>query len=52
VVYGAADPKAGMAESLGNLLRDSRLNHRAEVTGGVSAETSAALLKAFFRARR
>jgi tRNA(adenine34) deaminase len=52
VVYGAADPKAGMAESLGNLLQDSRLNHRAEVTGGVSAETSAALLQAFFRARR
>jgi tRNA(adenine34) deaminase len=52
VVYGAADPKAGMAESLGNLLQDSRLNHRAEVTGGVSAETSAALLQAFFRSRR
>jgi tRNA(adenine34) deaminase len=52
VVYGAKDPKAGMAESLGNLLQDSRLNHRAEVSGGVSAETSSALLQAFFRARR
>ncbi|MGD2122380.1 MAG: tRNA adenosine(34) deaminase TadA [Gemmatimonadota bacterium] len=52
VVYGAPDPKAGMAGSLGNLLRDSRLNHRAEVTGGVSAETSATLLKAFFKAMR
>ena len=52
VVYGAADPKAGMAESLGNLLQDSRLNHRAEVNGGISAETSSALLRTFFRARR
>ncbi len=52
VVYGAKDPKAGMAESLGNLLQDSRLNHRAEVVGGVSAERSAALLKTFFRAKR
>jgi len=52
VVYGARDPKAGMAESLGNLLQDSRLNHRAEVTAGVLAEESAALLQTFFRARR
>ncbi len=52
VVYGAADPKAGMARSLGNLLQDQRLNHRAEVIGGVSAGTSASLLQGFFRARR
>jgi len=52
VVFGTADPKAGMAVTLGNLLQDSRLNHRAEVTGGVSAETSAELLQAFFQARR
>jgi tRNA(adenine34) deaminase len=52
VVYGATDPKAGMAESLGNLLQDSRLNHRAEVLGGVSAETCQALLQEFFGARR
>ncbi len=52
VVFGAADPKSGMAESLGNLLQDPRLNHRAEVTGGVLAETSAALLRTFFQARR
>ena len=52
VVYGAADPKAGMAGTLGDLLRDDRLNHRAEVTPGVLADTSAALLKDFFRARR
>ena len=52
VVYGAADPKAGMAGTLGNLLQDPRLNHRCRVTAGVGAERSAALLKAFFRERR
>jgi len=52
VVFGAADPKAGFAGSLGDLLRDPRLNHRAIVTGGVLAEECGALLKAFFRDRR
>jgi tRNA(adenine34) deaminase len=52
VVFGAHDPKAGMVETLGNLLQDSRLNHRAEVTAGVLAEASATLLQDFFRARR
>ncbi|NNF25755.1 MAG: nucleoside deaminase [Gemmatimonadetes bacterium] len=52
VVFGAADPKAGMAGSLHNLLQDPRLNHRADVTGGVLAEESAHLLRTFFRARR
>lgn len=52
VVYGASDPKAGMAGSLGNLLQDPRLNHRCAVTAGVLGEASAALLRAFFRERR
>ncbi len=52
LVYGAADPKAGMVDTLGDLLRDERLNHRAEVTAGILAEASAALLRAFFRERR
>lgn len=52
VVYAADDPKAGMAGSLGNLLQDPRLNHRCALTRGVEAETSSAMLKAFFRARR
>jgi tRNA(adenine34) deaminase len=52
VVFGASDPKGGMAGSLGNLLQDSRLNHRCRLTPGVLAEASAALLKAFFRERR
>ena len=52
VVYAAPDPKAGMAGSLGDLLRDPRLNHRCAVTAGVLAEESGELLRAFFRARR
>jgi len=52
VVYGAADPKAGMAGTLGNLLQDERLNHRCRVTAGILADASASLLRAFFRERR
>ena len=52
VVFGAADPKAGFVGSLGDLLRDERLNHRAEVTRGVLAEECGALLRTFFRERR
>jgi tRNA(adenine34) deaminase len=52
LVYGAEDPKAGMVGSLGNLVRDSRLNHMVEVTAGVLADPSSSLLKEFFRARR
>ena len=52
VVFGAPDPKAGMAGTLGNLLQDARLNHRAEVVGGVLAEASAQLLRGFFGGRR
>jgi tRNA(adenine34) deaminase len=52
VVYGADDPKAGAAGSLWDVIRDRRLNHRPEVTGGVRAEESGALLRAFFRDRR
>jgi tRNA(adenine34) deaminase len=52
VVYGAADPKAGFAGSLGDIVRDPRLNHRAEVTSGVLADDSSEILRAFFRDRR
>lgn len=52
VVFGARDPKAGMVVSLGNLLQDSRLNHRASVTEGVMALEAGHLLKRFFRRRR
>ncbi len=52
LAYGAPDPKTGMAGSLANLVQDPRLNHRVELTGGVLAEESAALLRSFFRDRR
>jgi tRNA(adenine34) deaminase len=52
VVFGAADPKAGFAGSLGNLVQDERLNHRVELHGGVEADACGELLRAFFRDRR
>jgi tRNA(adenine34) deaminase len=52
VVFGAPDPKAGFAGSLGDLVRDPRLNHRASVTAGVLADECGDLLRAFFRERR
>lgn len=52
VVYAAADPKAGMAGTLGDLLQDPRLNHRASVTSGILSESSARLLQDFFKERR
>ena len=52
VVFGAADPKAGFAGSLGNLLDDPRLNHQVPSTGGVLAEECGDLLRSFFRDRR
>ncbi|HTG46044.1 MAG TPA: tRNA adenosine(34) deaminase TadA [Actinomycetota bacterium] len=52
VVYGAPDPKAGFAGSLGDLVRDPRLNHATELSGGVLADTCGELLRAFFRERR
>jgi tRNA(adenine34) deaminase len=52
VVFGAPDPKAGFAGSLGNLVQDDRLNHRTSLTPGVLAEDCGDLLRAFFRARR
>jgi len=52
LVYGAADPKAGFCGSLGDLVRDPRLNHRLEVTAGVLEEECSALLKDFFAGLR
>jgi tRNA(adenine34) deaminase len=52
VVYAAADPKAGAAGSLFDLLRDRRLNHRPEVISGIRADEASALLRAFFASRR
>jgi tRNA(adenine34) deaminase len=52
LVFGAADPKAGMVGSLGNLAQDERLNHWIEVTDGTLAEQAGDLLRDFFRRRR
>ncbi|HEX9488138.1 MAG TPA: tRNA adenosine(34) deaminase TadA [Gemmatimonadales bacterium] len=52
VVFGAYDPKAGMAGSLGDVLRHPGLNHRVEVIGGVEEEQCGRLLQDFFRDRR
>ncbi|CAG36168.1 tRNA adenosine(34) deaminase TadA [Desulfotalea psychrophila] len=52
LVFAAFDTKTGAAGSLYDIGRDGALNHRVEIMGGVLAETSAALLKAFFRDRR
>jgi tRNA(adenine34) deaminase len=52
VVVGASDPKAGFAGSLGNLVQDARLNHRAELSVGVLADACGEVLRAFFRDRR
>jgi len=51
-VYGAADPKAGALGTLYSLHSDSRLNHQFEVTSGILADESAALLKEFFAKKR
>lgn len=52
LVFGAFDDKAGMVGSLGDLVRHPKMNHRAEVLGGVRAEESAEMLRKFFQARR
>jgi tRNA(adenine34) deaminase len=52
VVYGAADPKAGAAGSVLNVLDDPNLNHRPEVVPGVLAQACGELLRAFFARRR
>jgi tRNA(adenine34) deaminase len=52
VVYGAADPKAGAANTLYRLLGDPRLNHRAEVIAGVLAEPCGQILSKFFAEKR
>jgi tRNA(adenine34) deaminase len=52
VVYGAEDPKGGAVGSLWDVLRDTRLNHRPEVIGGVLAAECGDLLRDFFAARR
>jgi tRNA(adenine34) deaminase len=52
VVFAAADPKAGAAGSVFDVLAEPALNHRPRVIGGIRAAASATLLRNFFAARR
>ncbi|WP_269458173.1 tRNA adenosine(34) deaminase TadA [Microlunatus soli] len=52
LVFGAYDPKAGAVASLWDVVRDSRLNHRVEVTGGIDEEACGRVLRDFFEHRR
>ena len=52
VVWGVRDPKFGGCVSLGSVLSDPRLNHRASITEGVRADEARELLQTFFREKR
>jgi len=52
VIYGAADPKAGACETLYQIPRDPRLNHRAQIIGGVLGDDCAEVLSRFFAGKR
>ena len=51
LVFGASDPKAGFAGSLGDLVRDGRLNHEVDVTVGVLSDDCGELLRSLFDER-
>jgi tRNA(adenine34) deaminase len=51
-VYGASDYKTGVCGSLLNLFAEERLNHHAQVVGGVLAEECGLMLSNFFAMRR
>ncbi|MEW6572331.1 MAG: tRNA adenosine(34) deaminase TadA [Bacillota bacterium] len=52
VVYGAADPKAGAAGSVVDLLREKRFNHQVEVGAGVLEEECREIVQRFFKKLR
>jgi tRNA(adenine34) deaminase len=52
VVYGASDPKTGACGSIIDLPAETRLNHHAEVVGGIMADECGGLLSGFFAQRR
>ena len=52
LIFGCLDPKAGAVESLYQLCNDARLNHRLPVSGGILADNSSAILRAFFNGLR
>ena len=52
IVYGATDPKAGACDTLYHITNDPRLNHRAQVVGGVLGERCGEILSEFFAIKR
>ncbi len=52
LVYGASDPKTGACGSIVNLPENVRLNHHAQVVGGVMEQECGRLLSDFFAQRR
>ena len=52
VVFGAWDDKAGMAGSVGDLLRHPKLNHSPEVAGGILGDECGTMLTRFFQRKR
>ncbi len=52
LVFGAPDPKAGACGSVFDIVRDTRLNHSVEVTGGVLEAQCRGVIQEFFQARR
>jgi tRNA(Arg) A34 adenosine deaminase TadA len=52
LTFGAYDPKGGGIEHGARVLAASSCHHRPEVVGGVRESDAAALLRAFFTARR
>lgn len=52
VIYGASEPKSGVAESNGQLLEQGWMNHRVQVTSGVLADQCRERISLFFKQRR
>jgi tRNA(adenine34) deaminase len=52
VVFGATEPKTGAAGSIVDLFANPRLNHHAEIFGGVLDEQCGRLVSGFFAEKR
>ncbi|WP_417071194.1 tRNA adenosine(34) deaminase TadA [Niveibacterium terrae] len=52
IVFGARDPKTGVAGSVLDVYQNERLNHHAMISGGLLADECGGLLSSFFAARR
>src|SRR5437764_13184799 len=52
VIFGCADPSAGAAGSVMNLLQIPQWNHRCDIASGILQDECAAILQDFFRTKR